>query len=337
MQWFGAMQAQDYAAAKWAIGLRLNAVTETDIENAVAQKQIVRTWPMRGTIHFVPPEDAHWMLDLMASRVMSKFKGIHAKLGVDDVFLRHGIEKLAKILQGGKPMARKEVLVALSDAGVDIEGQRGYHLLVYAAHQGLIAVTSLEGKQPTVVWFDDWLPQNQRITMSREEGLAEMARRYVRSHGPVTVYDFAWWTGLTIKDARDAFASIACSIQQLPQDESYWVLKEFDTSPVGSQTVTLVPPFDETIVALKDRRAVVSDEAMKRVTPYTNGVFSPVILVNGQFAGLWKRTAKKSGIVFEAELLGALSKEQMQLLQLQAERYAAFLESPLLSFSQTRL
>lgn len=337
VRWFGAMQAQDYAAARWAIGLRVPGISEADVERAIDQKQLVRTWPMRGTIHFVPAEDAHWMLELMAPRVMSKFKGIHRQVGVDQAYLDHGMQILAKVMQGGKLMTRKDVLQALVQAGLDTGEQRGYHLLVYAAHKGLIAMTSLEGRQPTLVWFDDWLPKSQRKTMSREEALAEMARRYVRSHGPVTVYDFAWWTGLTIKDARDAFASVACTIQQLPQDESYWMAKDLDTGTLVEQTVTLVPPFDETIVALKDRSAVVSSQAMRRVVPYTNGVFSPVVLVNGQFAGLWKRTVKKDGVTMDISLLRPLPKRQKMLLHQQAEGYAAFLGVPLLAVSYEQM
>lgn len=331
------MQAQEYAAAKWAIAARIPGITDADLEHQIAAGQLLRTWPMRGTIHFVQPEDAHWMLALMTPRVFNKYKRIYGEVGLVEADFTKAAEILEAVMKDGTQLTRPQMKEILEQAGVDTSGQRMYHIIVYLAHHGLLAITSLQGKQPQFAWFDTWVPKEKRRQLSTDEALAEMARRYIQSHSPVTVHDFAWWTGLTVGDSRRAFALLADQIIPLPEDNTFWMSADMPDPASIPDTVHLAPPFDEAIVALKDRSAVISAQDFKKVVPYTNGVFSPVILLNGQFAGLWKRTRKAKGLEFEAELVRPLSKRHTQMLETEIERYAKYLGVPLLSSKTSRM
>ena len=334
--WFGAMQAQDYPAAKWAIAARSTTVTNTDIEQLITEKQLVRTWPMRGTIHFVQPADVGWMLELMAGRVFQKFASVHAALGLNQSHFdlcTHTLEEAMK----RRALIRKQMYAALTEAGANVEGQRLYHTIVYLAHRGLLAIAELQEKQPTFVWFDSWFPKANRRHLDRTASLVQMAQYYVQSHGPVTVHDFAWWTGLTVADAREAFRLLDDRIVQLPEAPEYWLMA--DSLPVAGtpDSVFLAPSFDESIVALKDRGAIVRPEDFKKLTPYANGIFKPAILVNGRFVGTWKRVQKAKGVIIHCEILHTLTKAQSDALGFAAERYAAFLEQSLVEVTRKNL
>lgn len=336
VSWFGAMQAQDYPAAKWAIAARAGHTADQDMERLITEKQLIRTWPMRGTIHFVLPEDAHWMLELMRGRVAQKFSSRHTGLGLTSAHF----DKAASVLKGamrGKRLTRKQMYDVLTAAGLDVEGQRLYHTIVYLAHSGLLAITSLEGKQPTFVWFDDWFPEEKRRKLDRTAALAQMAQYYVQSHGPVTVHDFAWWTGLTVADSREAFSLLGAKIVQLPDAPAYWMVANGPAVKDIPDSVFLAPSFDESIVALKDRSAIIGKEDFLKLTPYTNGMFNPVVLVNGQFAGIWKRIQKPKGIIVECDLSHRLTHQQKSQLGVEAEQYAAYLGQPLLKVDITDL
>jgi hypothetical protein len=164
-----------------------------------------------------------------------------------------------------------------------------------------------------------------------------MAQYYIQSHGPVTVHDFSWWTGLTVTDAREAFSLLGKKIMQLPESSNHWLLADSPASTDIPDSVFLAPAFDESIVALKDRSAVVSPEDFSRVTPYTNGIFSPAVLVNGQFAGIWRRIQKPKGIIIECDISHRLTAKQKTQLAGEIERYAAFLDRPLLAATITNV
>jgi hypothetical protein len=329
VSWFGALQAQDYAASKWAVASRSTDATDNTIEALITQKRLVRCWPMRGTIHMVLAEDAHWMIRLMATRVQSKLDRTHRELGLDDQHFTKAAAVLASHMPGNQ-LTRPQVRDVLMQAGLDVGGQRLYHTIVQLAHQGQLAITGLNGKQPTFVWFDDWLPAGQRRNLDGDAALAEIAWRYIRSHGPVTVYDFAWWTGLTIVDARRAFALVRDRVVAVP-DTDYWMSADVPAPATIGDSLLLAPSFDETILGFKDRSAVVTPEDFAKLTPYANGIFKAAIVMNGQFAGLWHKKVTTKGVAITYEPTKPLNPQALELLSLQAQNYAAFLERPLLS------
>jgi hypothetical protein len=201
---FGAMQAQDYLGALWAVGLRSRAASESDVERAIEERRIVRCWPMRGTLHFVAAQDARWMIDLLAPRVLAKSR---TRLERDFELDRRTLRRCRTIVERalrGNALTRQEIYAALDRGGVAADEGRGLHILFALAHERLICFGPRRGKQPAFVLFDEWLPEAE--TKEREEALATIAHRYLAGHAPAAVGDFAWWTGLTLREAKEAFA-----------------------------------------------------------------------------------------------------------------------------------
>lgn len=205
VRWLGAMQAQDYHQALWATGLRSRRSTVADVEQAIADGKILRTWPMRGTIHFVPSEDARWMLQLTASRVLARDGRRQEQLGLDEAIMERCKELFYDALQGGRRLLRSEMLSLLEAAGISTSNQRGYHILWYVSQTGLICLGPMQDKQQTFVLLDEWAPGVRAL--SRKEALGELATRYFASHSPATIHDCAWWTGLTVADAKAGLES----------------------------------------------------------------------------------------------------------------------------------
>lgn len=197
----GAMQAQDYLGSLWAVALRTKNATERDIENALAERTIVRTWPMRGTLNYVAAEDVRWMLGLMAPRILkTNEKRLKRDFNLDEEVYGLSRKILMKALEGGKILARNDVYKVLDQGGVHATGSRGLHIIWHLAQEGLLCFGPRQGKQPGFVLLDEWIP-NSRI-LDHDEALAEIALRYFRSRGPATLNDFIWWTGLTATSAK---------------------------------------------------------------------------------------------------------------------------------------
>jgi hypothetical protein len=296
VRWLGAIQAQDYPQALWAIGLRLRSATVADVEKAIAEGKIVRTWPMRGTLHFVPPEDARWMLKLSASRILARDGRRLEQLGLDEGIMERSRELFYEALRGNRRLSRPEMMRLLEEAGISTQGQRGYHILWYLSQAGLICPGPMQDKQQTFVLLDEWVPHSREL--SREESLAELARRYFASHGPATVHDFAWWSGLTVTEARSGLeATMPALISESVDGREYWMTSDTpDHAAYDESSVHLLPAFDEYLLGYRDRTAVLAQEDASKLVPGGNGVFRPTIVVGGRVVGTWKRKLKKNAI-----------------------------------------
>ncbi len=222
VRWLGAVQAQDYLGSLWAIALRTRAATERMVERAIAERAIVRTWPMRGTLHFVAAEDVRWMLELMTPRVVAASAGRLAReYGLDERAFGRSREVVARALEGGRRLTRDALYRTLESARVSTAGGRGLHITWRLAHDGLICFGPREGRQHTFVLLDEWIPGARR--MARDEALAELARRYFISHGPATVHDFAWWSGLLLSDAAEGLGMAGSELASFDlADRKYW-------------------------------------------------------------------------------------------------------------------
>src|SRR2546426_1983179 len=205
--WLGAVQAQDYLGALWALGLRTPGATEQSIEGALAEKTIVRTWPMRGTIHFVAAADVRWMLELLAPRVVQRSTSRRTQLGLDETIIAASAEVIARELQGGKQLSRNALYTLLERAHIATDSSRGLHILGRLAHDGLLCFGARAGKQPTFALLDEWVPGAK--SLPHDEALAMLALRYFTGHGPATVQDLMWWSGLTTSEAKAGLAAVA--------------------------------------------------------------------------------------------------------------------------------
>ena len=287
--WLGAVQAQDYGGALWAIGLRMTGATERSIEQAIAERAIVRTWPLRGTLHFVAAQDVRWLLALLTPRVIAHSAGRYRQLELDETTFARSKEVFAVALQGGKQLTRDEMLQELEQAGISTAGQRGYHLLGRAAQDGLICFGTRRGKQQTFTLLDEWVPLTR--SLSRDEALAELTRRYFASHGPAVLKDFMRWAGLTAAEAKTGLAAAGKAlIQETIADGVYWMPCEAPENSHDTLSVHLLPGFDEYLLGYRDRSAVLDPAYAQRICRGGNGMFSPTIVIDGVVTGTWKRT-----------------------------------------------
>jgi len=295
VRWMGAMQAQAYGQALWAIGLRTQAATLVDVERAIAERRILQTWPLRGTLHFIPAQDARWMLTVSAPRMLRAATRRMAQLELDEATIKRSAALFRDALAGGKRLTRLAMMTLLDDAGITPTGQRGYHILWQAAQAGVICLGPLEGRQQTFALLDEWVPGAHDL--SRADALAELAGRYFTSHGPATVHDFAWWTGLTLTEAR---VGLDAAKSRLVVDKrggtEYWLSAAVGSAAHDASHVHLLPGFDEYVLGYKDRGAVLAAEHASKIVPGNNGVFMPALVVDGQVVGTWTRTRTRTAL-----------------------------------------
>jgi hypothetical protein len=323
VRWLGAVQAQDYLGSLWAIGLRTRAATEKMVERAIVEREIVRTWPMRGTLHFVAAEDARWMLELMTPRVVAASAGrLGREYDLDEkVFGRSG-EIVTRALEGGRRLTRDALYQALESGRISTAAGRGLHITWRMAHDGLICFGPREGKQQTFVLLHEWVPGAKR--MARDEALAELARRYFSSHGPATVHDFAWWSGLLLGDAAEGLAMASGALVSVDlAHRKYWTAP---SAPSGgsSPRAFLLPAFDEYTVAYRDRAAALGPAHARHAEGME--ILKPAIVVNGRVLGTWARTLGKSSVEVDASPFTRLGATARRAVAAAARRYAAFLE-----------
>jgi hypothetical protein len=323
VQWLGAVQAQDYQGAKWSIGLRITGLNEADVEKAISNKSIIRTWPMRGTLHFIAADDARWMLRLLTPRIISGMSGRNRQLELDEKILAKSRDILLKNMEGGKQLMRSEVYDILEKNGIATTGQRGIHVINYLAQTQLLCHGFHNEKQPTYVLLDDWIPNSKSI--DGEEALAEIAYRYFTSHGPATLQDFVWWTGLKLSDARTGLnANISRLVKYEINGATFWSAPDLPDK-VPSKTVHLLPGFDEFMLGYTDRTLMVDKKEYPKIVPGNNGMFMPTIVINGKVEGLWKRTFKKDKVQINIIPFGKLSKENLHKIAIAAKRFGKYL------------
>jgi hypothetical protein len=321
--WMGAVQAQDYLAALWAVGLRTEAAQEDAVEQALADRTIVRTWPMRGTLHFVAPADIRWMLALMAPRMLAGRRTRHRQLELDQDTFDRARDLIVPALEGGRRLTRDALYEILEAAGISAAGQRGIHILQMLALEGLLCFAAREGKQQTFALLEEWVPPARKLT--RDESLAELVARYFTSHGPATVQDFTWWSGLTVADAKKGIELAGSRLEwEVIDGRAYGFAAAAAQAPKSSSpTAYLLPAFDEYTVAYRDRSAVLDPSHGGIVS--TNGIFYPAIVLDGQVVGTWKRAIGKGAVTITLSPFIPLKKKQRQAVTEAAERYADFL------------
>lgn len=323
----GAVQAQDYHQAVWGIGLRTQSAKISDVEQALNDRKIVLTWPMRGTIFFVPPEDAKWMVKLTESRFQTNDKKKQAELELDEGTLYRCRTIIGDALSGCTPVSRPRLMELLEEAGIRTKNGRGYYILGYLGRTGMICFGPHEGKQQSFVLLDEWVPNSRELTL--EESLAELALRYFTGHGPATIQDFAWWVGLTLTEAKRGFEAIKLNLRlDFVNGTEYW---SSDTTPAVSahtDSVVLLPGFDEYYLGYKDRSAIIETEHDAKIAPHRNGVFQPMMVAGGEVVGIWKREIKRSGIEITLCPFSPLGDREEEFMEA-AKQYSDFVGMPI--------
>ena len=332
-----AVQAQDFAGAKWSVGLRSPGATDAAIDAALAAGEIVRSWPMRGTLHFVPPEDLGWMLSLTAARTIRSAAGRHRDLELTEAQFEHARAVALAELGGGRVLSRDALLARFVAAGIEVTGQRGIHILQRLSLWRVIVFGPLlpsptgKANQQSFVLLDEWVPAPR--TLQRDEALGEFALRYFTGHGPATVRDFAWWSSLTLADARAGLAIVRDRLDALDLDGTQYFLPR-DAAAVASghrasQTFAL-PGFDEYLLGYQNRGAALAPEHAEVIVPGKNGLFLPTIVVGGEVVGTWRRTVTAKGVSVEPQPFAPLSTASARGFDRAIHDYAAFIDRPLL-------
>jgi hypothetical protein len=325
--WLGAVQSQDYAGAKWALGQRIKSATDASVEQAFKDGAILRTHVMRPTWHFVKPEDIRWMLRLTAPRINALCATYYRKLELDAATFKHSNALLTKALQGGKQLTRAELTSLLQKNGIATDDLlRFTYLIVRAELDGIVCSGARQGKQFTYALLDERAPHPW--TLERDEALAELAKRYFVSHGPATLKDFVWWSGLSMADARKGLDSIRSQlISEVENGQTYWFANSIPTR-ASSPTVHLLPDYDEFTVGYTDRSAIFDGSHTNKLDARGSELAQYIIVLDGHIAGTWKRTLKKGEVVIELAPFSALKKAEMRAIADAANRYGRFLDLP---------
>jgi hypothetical protein len=291
-----AVQAQDLPGAITSVALRTAARRRKDVEVALDDGEIVRSWPMRGTLHLLAADDLRWMLELLASRSLPALSARWAQLGLSETDAERARELVTAALGGGGRMRRADLLTAIDDGGVSTAGQRGYHLLGYLARTGTLCLGPTDGAgEQLFVLVDDWVPATP--ARARDEALAELALRFFRGHGPATEHDLARWAGLPLRDVRAGLALARPQLETLDVDgvEHLMDVETPDRLTAcrdEAEGVVLLPGFDEFVLGYRDRTTILAPEFADRIVPGNNGMFRPTVVLGGQVVGTWQWTGR---------------------------------------------
>ena len=323
VKWLGAVQSQDYQAAKWAVGLRSKNLNDAALEESFTSGAILRTHILRPTWHFVLPEDIRWMLTLTAPHVRAALAYYDRSLKVDAATLRRSHDAIGKALQGGKQLTRDEISAALRKAGIVSDGQRLGHLVMHAELDGLICSGARRGKQFTYALLDERAPLAR--TLERDEALMELVKRYFTSRGPATLKDFAWWSGLSMAEVQRGLEMVKSGFEHKAVDEQvYWYSASASGKKDASPSAYLLPNYDEYVVGYTDRSAIYDESQNHKLDARGNFLFQNTIVIDSQVIGTWKRTLKKNEIILELSPFEKLTKIQKQAMDHAANRYGAF-------------
>jgi len=300
VRWLGAVQAQEFEGAKWALALRMRNATKAVIEKAYNEGKILRTHVMRPTWHFVAAEDIRWLLELTAPRVNIKAGPYYRKYELDAATFKRSNKALTNALRDGKHLTRAALKAVLNKAGVAVDDPiRLVHVLFRAELDGVICSGPIVGKQITYALLEERVPAAKPV--ERDEALAELSRRFFTSHGPATLHDFSWWSGLTVADAKRGLALVN-SQQRATQ-----------SAQKSKYSAHFLPAFDEYLVAYKDRE---------------QGLLGPAVIVDGRISGTWKRTIDKAAVTIFFSPLRALKNSDLLAITNAADRYGEFVGLP---------
>ena len=323
VRWLVASQAQDYAGAKWALGLRMRGATDAAVEKEFTDGAILRTHVMRPTWHFVAREDIRWLLTLTAPRVQAAMASRNRQLELDARTLRKTNAALRRALEGGRDLTRDELRQALERARIGaLDGLRTAHILAHAELEALICSGPRRGKQFTYTLLEERAPDAR--TLSRDDALVELSSRYFASRGPATVQDFAKWSSLTVADARNGVEAIQAKLRREVMDgRTYWSDRSVRPARRGPPRAHLLSIYDEYISSYRDRSAICEPAHAKRLGAM-GGALGYVVVLDGRIAGTWSRTFEKQTVHVRVSPFRRLTRVERGAVAAAAERFTRF-------------
>ena len=327
VSWMGAMQAQDYAMAKWAIGLRLPASDDTIVEDAFNKGKILRIHILRPTWHFVTLQDIRWMHDLTAPRILSSIQHAFRFLSLDKRTLNRCNDLLAKALEGGRQLTREEIRSMLQRAKIDTTGLRFIHLLEHAELNRVICSGPRKENQFTYALFDE---RASAKTMGHDEALAELTKRFFTSRGPATIYDFAWWSGLSVSEAKKGIEMVKKKFKKENiEGKGYFFRAPASFKNEIAKSALLLPNYDEYVVSYKDRTEAIDKKHLAVISKERNAVFTNSILINGKIEGTWERNIQNNSVAVTSSFFSKQNKTRQKLVDRAIIHYCKFIDKSL--------
>lgn len=322
----GAVQAQDYAGAKWALGQRTTGATDADLDRLFDEGAILRTHVMRPTWHFVAPADIRWLLALTAPRVRARLAYHDRGLGIDAGTLRRAHRVLRSALARQPSLTRREIAAAFQAASLPASGQALGNALMHAELDGMLVSGPRRGRQLTWALLEERVPPAR--SLDRDLALAELTRRYFTGRGPAQASDFAWWSGLTAADAKRGLELAGTDLRREEIDgKQYWSAPDQPAAAEGRPTVRLLPSLDELLVAYRDRTAAQDPARGTEVAP-SGGIAANVVVVNGRVRGAWKRRVQGGRVLVELGPPGSVRVSERAALRRAAADLGRFLGLP---------
>ncbi len=330
VRWHLAMQAQEYGPAMWSIGQRAKGLREADVDGALTEGTIVRTHVLRPTWHFVARDDIRWLLALSGPRVQQGSAGRHRQLGLDARTLSRAEKVVTSALEGGNRLTRDELGAEFDRRKLDRGGQRMPYLLMHCELVGLIGSGGRKGKQQTYALLDERIPAGGR-PLDRDDAVMELVRRYLASHGPATVKDLSWWSGLTMTDLRAALGALEDEVTSDEVDGlMFWsTASERSRRPPAARGVHLLQTYDELVVGYTESRfhGDTSGDLARQAwsdRTYPTGVF----LLHGRVGGHWRRTIEAKRVLVSIHTYGAVDAADTRTLESAAKRLGRFVGLP---------
>lgn len=325
--WLAAVQAQDFAGAKWALSLRLAGAGEAALDQAFDEGALLRTHLLRPTWHFVTPADIGWLLALTAPRVHAANAPLYRQTGVDPEVRQRSRAALTQALRGGRPLTRAELRAKLEQAGLEPgDGLRLAYILMAAELDGLLCSGPRRAKQFTYALLEERAPAAS--TPQREEALAELARRFFLSRGPASAEDLAKWSGLTLGEARRGLAAVQGDlVSEEVEGQVLWSGPAASPARARRPSALLLSIYDEYFSGYKDRRHIATPEAAARLRALGNAA-TYVLVVDGQIAGAGRRTLSAAEAVVELSLFRPLAPAEDQAVAEALQRFSEFVGRP---------
>ena len=323
VRWMGAMQAQDYLMAKWAIGVRLKDPTDKKVESAIDKGEILRIHILRPTWHFVSADDIYWMLQLSASKIKSSLISRHSQLELTESVISKCNLIIEKSLSNGLSLTRDELADEFHKTGLRTDENRLSHILFRSEMDGIICSGPIKKNKLTYALLHERVPIKKEL--SKDESLAELAKRYFNSRCPATLEDFIWWSNLTIKDARKAIDLVKSDFfLETMGSTKYLIPNSYSKPTLEKASVHLLPAYDEFLISYRDRSSSLSEVNNKR-TVSDNGIFYPTIVVNGRVTGLWKRTFQKNKVIVSVSFFKPTDDSTIKKIEIKVRDFGRFL------------
>lgn len=320
VKYLGAMQSQEYAMAKWAIGLRLPGSTDSEIEKAFNSGKILRTHVLRPTWHFVSPDDILWMLELTSPRVGKLLSHYDKKIGLTSKLLKKSIDIVVKSLEGKNFLSRNEIKAILANEGIKADGMLLAHIMMHGELDGIICSGPRAGRQFTYALICERAPK--AVKLSYQNSLEKLSKIYFSTRGPATVHDFSWWSGLTVKQAREGIEILGSKLTKMADgaQEYYYIENKLLNKSNTLQSTFLMPDYDEYGISYKDRALIFGKKSNGKGDP----IFSHSVIVDGVLGGTWEKTQVSDGFTAKVKFKSYLSAKNFKEIHKAVKKYEVF-------------